>query len=149
MDNKRLLNLLNNVAQIFDGWHVDTAWSEWDESIRKEVGAVMKELSTPRLTDRATLIKVIADIIHHDPECDNDTPSILRCNCYVGKLADKLMSEPRLMEECPECKYSIEVQRLNGQWKIIAYFIYEHDRNTCLKALIKKEDGVKFRAGSC
>ena len=31
-------NILCNVAQLLDGWHNDgTVWSEWDESVRKEV----------------------------------------------------------------------------------------------------------------
>lgn len=34
----RLQDLLVDVAQILDGWHQDgTAWSEWDESVRKRI----------------------------------------------------------------------------------------------------------------
>ncbi len=34
-----LESLLCDIAQIFDGWHADgTAWSEWDESVRKRLG---------------------------------------------------------------------------------------------------------------
>lgn len=33
------------VAQVFDGWHNDgTAWSEWDESVRKRVGELQQKL---------------------------------------------------------------------------------------------------------
>jgi phage-related baseplate assembly protein len=36
--------LLVDVAQIFDGWHADgTAWTEWDESVRKRVSAALRE----------------------------------------------------------------------------------------------------------
>jgi hypothetical protein len=54
----RLRNVLCNVSQIFDGWHNDgTAWSEWDESIRRCVGQLQQEIeliiaapSTPPLS---------------------------------------------------------------------------------------------------
>lgn len=39
---RELANLVNStgprIAQVFDGWHNDgTAWTEWDESVRREV----------------------------------------------------------------------------------------------------------------
>jgi hypothetical protein len=35
---RSLHEVLCNVSQVFDGWHNDgTAWSEWDESVRKDV----------------------------------------------------------------------------------------------------------------
>jgi regulator of replication initiation timing len=35
---KELDELLFHISQVFDGWHADgTAWSEWDESVRKRV----------------------------------------------------------------------------------------------------------------
>ncbi len=42
---KDILNVLTNVAQLFDGWHNDgTTWSEWDESVRKDVSRVQTEI---------------------------------------------------------------------------------------------------------
>lgn len=32
-----LEQMLVNVAQLLDGWHVDVAWTEWDESVRRHV----------------------------------------------------------------------------------------------------------------
>jgi hypothetical protein len=37
--------LLCDVAQIFDGWHSDgTAWSAWDESVRRRVSDALSKL---------------------------------------------------------------------------------------------------------
>ena len=39
----------SNVAQLLDGWHCDTAWSEWDEALRADLTraqvTVQKELT--------------------------------------------------------------------------------------------------------
>lgn len=38
-----LADLLTDIAQVFDGWHADgTAWSEWDESVRKRLSVAME-----------------------------------------------------------------------------------------------------------
>jgi len=38
------LELLVRIAQIFDGWHQDgTAWTEWDESVRREMSAMLAQ----------------------------------------------------------------------------------------------------------
>ena len=42
---RKLDNTLCNVAQIFDGWHTDIAWTEYDESIRKEVSECMSAIA--------------------------------------------------------------------------------------------------------
>lgn len=42
--NRKLITLLTNIAQLLDGWHTDVAWTDWDESIRKEVGETLKKL---------------------------------------------------------------------------------------------------------
>jgi hypothetical protein len=43
-----LRDLLCEVAQLLDGWHNDgTAWSAWDESVRKRVSAMQKTLEKP------------------------------------------------------------------------------------------------------
>jgi len=40
-----LRHLLCDVAQLLDGWHQDgTAWSEWDESVRKRVVEIQRTL---------------------------------------------------------------------------------------------------------
>jgi len=37
-----LRDTLCKVAQLLDGWHQDgTAWSEWDESVRKDVSRLL------------------------------------------------------------------------------------------------------------
>jgi hypothetical protein len=42
---KDILNVLTNVAQLLDGWHNDgTCWSEWDESVRKDVSRIQTKL---------------------------------------------------------------------------------------------------------
>lgn len=42
-DRERLRRLLCDVGQLLDGWHNDgTAWSEWDESVRKRVADEMR-----------------------------------------------------------------------------------------------------------
>ncbi len=38
-----LKNLLTDVAQLMDGWHTDSAWSEWDEQVRKRVSESLKQ----------------------------------------------------------------------------------------------------------
>lgn len=39
---EKLNNTLPRIAQVFDGWHNDgTAWSDWDESVRKEVSELV------------------------------------------------------------------------------------------------------------
>jgi hypothetical protein len=44
---ERLKILLPNVSQLLDGWHADgTAWSEWDESVRKEVSEMLAKLES-------------------------------------------------------------------------------------------------------
>lgn len=38
-----LTQLLIDIAQIFDGWHADgTAWTEWDESVRRRITAALR-----------------------------------------------------------------------------------------------------------
>lgn len=38
--------LLVDVAQLLDGWHQDgTAWSEWDETVRRRVGAMLEAVN--------------------------------------------------------------------------------------------------------
>jgi hypothetical protein len=40
-----MINHCTNACQVFDGWHNDgTAWSEWDESVRKEMSGVVRKL---------------------------------------------------------------------------------------------------------
>lgn len=35
--------IANHTAQLLDGWHADgTAWSEWDEIVRKELSKLMR-----------------------------------------------------------------------------------------------------------
>lgn len=42
---EELRNLLCDVAQLLDGWHQDgTAWTEYDESIRKRVSEMQQAL---------------------------------------------------------------------------------------------------------
>jgi len=39
-----LRDLLVDVAQLLDGWHQDgTAWTEWDENVRRRVAAALLE----------------------------------------------------------------------------------------------------------
>lgn len=33
---------LTNCCQLLDGWHCDTAWTEWDESVRKQISELLK-----------------------------------------------------------------------------------------------------------
>jgi hypothetical protein len=41
-----VVNTLTNACQVFDGWHQDgTAWSEWDESVRKDLSSLLKYFS--------------------------------------------------------------------------------------------------------
>jgi hypothetical protein len=52
-----VIHLLTDVAQVFDGWHSDgTAWTEWDESVRKSVSAVQRKLYTA-LGDRDEILE--------------------------------------------------------------------------------------------
>jgi hypothetical protein len=47
LSDKQLANLkslLCDVAQVFDGWHIDTAWTEWDQSVRRRVSAWQRRL---------------------------------------------------------------------------------------------------------
>lgn len=38
------VNTLTNTCQLLDGWHNDgTAWSDWDEKVRAQVSALLKE----------------------------------------------------------------------------------------------------------
>lgn len=40
-----LRHLLCDVAQLLDGWHNDgTAWTEWDESVRRRVSEMQRRL---------------------------------------------------------------------------------------------------------
>jgi hypothetical protein len=44
-----MLDVLVDVSQLFDGWHQDgTAWSEWDESVRKRLAALNLRLDAAR-----------------------------------------------------------------------------------------------------
>jgi hypothetical protein len=46
--DEELRQLLCDVAQLLDGWHNDgTAWSEWDESVRKRVLEMQLKLEPP------------------------------------------------------------------------------------------------------
>lgn len=53
------LDVLTDVAQLLDGWHNDgTAWSEWDEQVRKRVSQLQTRLydvkrQNDRISDRA------------------------------------------------------------------------------------------------
>ena len=41
---KKFLQFAPNCSQLLDGWHQDgTAWTEWDESVRKELTELHKE----------------------------------------------------------------------------------------------------------
>lgn len=41
-----LVGVLCDVAQVFDGWHADgTAWTEWDESVRRRVSSLLDILT--------------------------------------------------------------------------------------------------------
>lgn len=38
----KVVRILPSVCQVFDGWHQDgTAWTEWDESVRREVSELL------------------------------------------------------------------------------------------------------------
>ena len=40
-----LIHAITNACQVFDGWHNDgTAWSEWDECVRKELSGCLRDL---------------------------------------------------------------------------------------------------------
>jgi hypothetical protein len=40
-DLKELIAVYADVAQIFDGWHCDIAWSDWDTEVRKRMIAAI------------------------------------------------------------------------------------------------------------
>lgn len=46
------LQLYPNISQLLNGWHADgTAWTEWDESVRREltaVGEAARKVMEPR-----------------------------------------------------------------------------------------------------
>ena len=43
-DWDKAVDTLTNICQILDGWHNDgTAWSEWDEQVRKEVSDLLRK----------------------------------------------------------------------------------------------------------
>ena len=49
---QRLSQLLIDIAQLLDGWHQDgTAWSEWDESVRRRVMEMMIEIDSYDITE--------------------------------------------------------------------------------------------------
>ncbi len=51
-----LIGLLCDVAQLLDGWHNDgTAWTEWDESVRRRVSDMQKRLNQRRRKDAESL----------------------------------------------------------------------------------------------
>jgi hypothetical protein len=42
---EKMISPCTNACQVFDGWHQDgTAWSEWDESVRKELSGVLRKM---------------------------------------------------------------------------------------------------------
>ena len=41
-----IANVLCHVAQLIDGWNHDGTWSEWDQSVRDEVGRLQKKLDS-------------------------------------------------------------------------------------------------------
>lgn len=54
-ERERLAGTLCRVAQLLDGWHQDgTAWSEWDESVRKEVSDLLRALSAAERKEDST-----------------------------------------------------------------------------------------------
>ncbi len=66
---------------------------------------------------------------------------------YNLALQDRILWELKCLEGIETFKYSIEIERLTKQWDKIALFMYEVDRNKCLKFLIEVEDNVNFREG--
>jgi hypothetical protein len=45
IDLIKACNTLCNITQLLDGWHADgTAWSTWDESVRKEAVELQVEI---------------------------------------------------------------------------------------------------------
>jgi hypothetical protein len=44
MSKEDTINTLTNVCQLLDGWHCDTAWTEWDTNVRNKVSNLLKDL---------------------------------------------------------------------------------------------------------
>lgn len=40
------VTILTDVCQLLDGWHADTAWTEWDEQVRKRASELLIEFNT-------------------------------------------------------------------------------------------------------
>jgi hypothetical protein len=57
-ENRRVLSdevfqTLQDVCSIFDGWHTDVAWTEWDKSVRDRVGALLSDAARMAIQDAA------------------------------------------------------------------------------------------------
>ena len=54
MTTKELIDLqatLINVAQLLDGWHCDTAWTEYDTKVRQQVTEALKVVEMDLIDD--------------------------------------------------------------------------------------------------
>jgi hypothetical protein len=93
-------SLLCDVSQLFDGWHTDVAWTEWDASVRKRVTEVRQRLAVSdagpwgrdeclrrmRRTLRAWLNRDNADYEDdEDKELDSDDEDLLAALCVDAR----------------------------------------------------------------
>lgn len=46
-----VINTLTDVCQLLDGWHCDTAWSEWDTQVRNKVSVLLKAAYAAKVTN--------------------------------------------------------------------------------------------------
>jgi hypothetical protein len=69
--NEAIRALLCDVLQLLDGWHQDgTAWTKWDESVRRRVSAVLTSVAekTPMALVRETAKDIDFAVDMTEPE---------------------------------------------------------------------------------
>jgi hypothetical protein len=72
---KAIQALLVDVAQIFDGWHTDVAWTEWDESVRRRISAFLADPLPPSPAPRicgAPIIGIGSPLCEREPGHSGD-----------------------------------------------------------------------------
>jgi hypothetical protein len=85
MNIEKLKDLLCHVHQLLTGWHQDgTAWTEWDEDVRKRVLEMQYEIDGLNKKEHINVKTIIFNI----KEGENEKPTMLASNPDGGLVIE-------------------------------------------------------------
>jgi hypothetical protein len=120
-ENRRVLSdevfqTLHDVGSIFDGWHTDVAWTEWDKSVRDRVGALLSDAARMAIQDAAAAERDKAELnrLRADAPTTRSEPVAYQVISKSGSIWATHENRKSIDEHCAQLNQEYE-------WSEVAY----------------------------